>query len=60
VNIVTTIGRRITEKEYRRLMPFEIINKIEDNGFKVIMNYSGGYNDRIAPMRYEFLALERR
>lgn len=57
LNIVTTVGRWITDVEYRDLMPQKIINGLESKGLKVIGTHSDGYNDRIIPMRYEFLAI---
>jgi len=57
INIATTVGRWITDEEYRSLMPYELIRQLRAHGIDTIDSYSGGYNDRIIPMRYEFLAL---
>lgn len=58
VNIATSVGRGITNKQYDSLMPSTFIEKIS-NKMKVVSHYSDGYNDRVVPMRYEFFVLER-
>jgi len=60
INIATTIGRWIDKSEYKYLMPHSVIEGIECSGFEIVGTYSGEYNDRIIPMRYEFLAIMRR
>jgi len=60
VNVATSVGRWISEDDYFSIMPGDLINEIEERGFNVIDVFSGGYNDRIIPMKYEFLAIERR
>jgi hypothetical protein len=58
VNVATSVGRGITNKQYDSLMPSVFIEKIS-NKMKVLAHYSDGYNDRVVPMRYEFFVLER-
>jgi hypothetical protein len=59
VNIATTIGRKISEEDYKKLMPKEFIRGISKT-MNVVNHYSDGYNDRIMPMRYELFMLERK
>lgn len=56
ISVASCIGRKITEAEYRTLMPSRLIEKLK---LRVLANYSGGYCDHVAPMRYELLAVER-
>jgi len=58
VNVATTVGRWITNSEYKDIMPDLLIEELSQHGVGVIDSFSGGYNDRIIPMRYEFLALD--
>ena len=60
INIATSVGRWISEETYFSIMPGELIAEIEKYGYNVLDVFSGGYNDRIIPMKYEFLAIERR
>lgn len=57
VSIASCIGRKITEGEYKRLMPSQLVERLE---FRVLASYSGGYCDHVAPMRYELIAMERK
>ena len=59
VNIATTVGRWISDEEYKKIMPAALIKNLQKLGANITQLYSGGYNDRIIPMRYEFLALEK-
>ena len=60
VNVATSVGRWISEEDYLNIMPNDLVCEIEKCGFKVVDVFSGGYNDRIIPMKYEFLAIERK
>ena len=59
INIATPIGRKISEYEYKNIMPREFVYEISKY-MNVLGHYSDGYNDKIIPMRYEFFALERK
>jgi hypothetical protein len=59
VNIATPIGRKISEHDYKQIMPREFVYEISKH-MNVLGHYSDGYNDKIIPMRYEFFALERK
>jgi hypothetical protein len=60
INIATTVGRWIDEIEYRSIMPGKLVRKIQRiSDFCVFNSCSGGYNDKVVPMRYEFLVIGR-
>jgi hypothetical protein len=59
INVATTIGRWITEKEYGLIMPGKMVDGLSGD-FKILGTRSGGYNDRVVPMRFEFFAIERK
>ena len=54
--VASCIGRKITEDEYKELMPSRLLEKLD---LKILANYSGGYCDHVAPMRYELVVVER-
>lgn len=59
ISIVSIGGRRITIKEYERLMPYSLIFKLENKGFKIITKpFSGRYKDHKFPMRYELFTIK--
>jgi hypothetical protein len=60
VNIATTIGRKITEEQYYNMVPNSILEACKKHELNVLKYHCGGYNDRIMPMRYVFLAIEKR
>jgi hypothetical protein len=59
ISVASCIGRTRTEKEYRKVMPKMLIDKLNNNGCAIINNYSDGYSDRVTPMRYELLVIKR-
>jgi hypothetical protein len=59
VNIATTIGRKISEQEYNDRMPKCLLESLSDE-MEILDTFSDGYNDRVIPMRYEFIALRRK
>ena len=56
VNITSCIGRKITEKEYNDLMPQKLLDNLN---CKILFKYSGGYCDRVIPMRFFLMAIEK-
>lgn len=58
-NIVSCIGRKKTELQYKNIMPNLFLGKIREKGFKTLKYFSGGYVDNVVPMKYEFFVIER-
>jgi len=56
ISIASCIGRKITEKKYRELMPLTFLDSLN---LKTLASYSGGYCDSVVPMRYELMVVER-
>lgn len=59
INIASCVGRKIKDSQYRTIMPSLLIDQIRSKGYRILQNYSGGYSDRVTPMRYELLAIEK-
>jgi len=59
VNITTCIGRGVSELQYDSLMPSHLLLLLEKKGLKVTHLFSGGYRDRVIPMRYQHLVVEK-
>ena len=60
ISIVSIGGRKITTKEYERLMPYLFIFKLKKKGFQFINKpFSGRYKDHRFPMRYELFVIKR-
>ena len=60
INIATTIGRKITESQHNNMVPSLILDACKNKNLEVIKYYCNGYNDRVMPMRYIFLAINNR
>jgi len=58
VNLTTTIGRNTTEKKYNEIIE-EIPELFESLNCKVVKHFRGKYRERMAPMRYEHLVLDK-
>jgi len=59
VNVATCIGRNITWKRYREIMPLGLLDAFVDQGFKIRKNISGHYRDRQVPVAWEHIAIYR-
>ncbi len=60
INIATCIGRKITEDQYRQLMPSCIDSELSKCNIEVITCRSGSSRDTVTPMRYEILVCKRK
>jgi len=59
INVATCIGRNITWKRYREIMPLALQDALIDQGFKLRKNISGHYRDRYVPVAWEQISLEK-
>ena len=60
VSIVSIGGRKITIKDYERMMPYSLIFQLRNKGFGLhCKSISGRYIDHKSPMRYELLVIKK-
>ena len=58
VSVASCIGRKKTEKQHKEIMPKYFIEKIKEKSGNVLECFSGGYIDKIIPMRYELFVIQ--
>jgi hypothetical protein len=59
INVATCIGRNISWKQYREIMPFGLQDTLIDYGFEVKKTISGHYRDRQVPVAWEQIIIHR-
>lgn len=59
VGVATMIGRHITWKQYKDLMPSGLIEAFRKEGWSIIENKSFYYKDRVVGVQCEYLVIER-
>jgi hypothetical protein len=58
--IASCVGRSGSHSDYKIIMPSHFIKYVGEKNYDVIFNHSGEYYDRITPMRYEIMVIQRK
>lgn len=59
ISLATVIGRKNSYKLYESVMPHSLLNFFEKGGWKTEI-YRGKYQDRVYPVKYEHIYLEKK